>query len=207
DGVAQLALDVADPVGVAAAGDLLVEDPGRGDLERVDAERPEADGTELAVADRDRVGRPPLLVQAQPRREEVDVALERRLEHLVPVGEVGQDRDVLRLDRVLAGPEQIGRLALVHEQRRLGLAHGELGALLDLHVAHGEAPGEDLVALLGPLDDVDELLLDEVKKTHPAPPRANESRPSITVGRRAEPSQGTEARRLTTRRALRYDSP
>jgi hypothetical protein len=54
----------------------------------------------------------------------------------------------------------------MHEQRGLRVAHGELRALLDLHVAHREAPGEDLVAVLGPLDDVDELLLDEIKEPH-----------------------------------------
>jgi len=54
-------------------------------------------------------------------------------------------------------------------------AHGELSALLDFHVPHGEAPGEDVVAVLGPLDDVDELLLDEVQKK----PMARASRASI----------------------------
>src|SRR5207244_11300996 len=112
--------------------------------------------------------------------------------YLVPVGEVGQDRDVLRLDRVLAGSEQIGRLALVNEERGLGVAHRELGALLDLHVAHGEAPGQDLVAVLGPLDDVDELLLDEVKKTHAGPPRDDSDLPT-TLGARTEESQGTRS--------------
>src|SRR5207237_5944119 len=59
-----------------------------------------------------------------------------------------------------------GALALVDEQRGLRLAHGELAALLDLGVAHRETPREDLVAILRPLDDVDELLLEEVEKAH-----------------------------------------
>jgi hypothetical protein len=56
----------------------------------------------------------------------------------------------------------------VHEQRGLRLPHRELGALLDLQVAHREAPGEDLVAVLRPLDDVDELFLEKVEQPHDA---------------------------------------
>jgi hypothetical protein len=105
---------------------------------------------------------------------------------------------------VLPGTEEVGRLALVHEERGLRVAHGELRALLDLHVAHREAPGEDLVAVLGPLNDVDELLLDEVKKPHDgASHRANRD-PSTTLGVCARGSQGTPIDRLTAPRGLRY---
>jgi hypothetical protein len=38
--------------------------------------------------------------------------------------------------------------------------------MLDFHVRHREAPGERAIARLGPLDDVDELLLDEIHQGH-----------------------------------------
>ena len=113
--------------------------------------------------------RAPALVGLQARGEEVDVALERRLEHLVPVHEVGQQRQGLRVQRVEAGAEDVGDAAFVDERRHLRFANGQLAAVLDLHVLHGIAVGEDAVLRFGPLDDVDELFRKEVSQAHDRP--------------------------------------
>jgi hypothetical protein len=51
----------------------------------------------------------------------------------------------------------IGERAVVEEHRLLALAHGQIGAVLDLVILHRHAPGE-LSGLFNPFDDVDELL-------------------------------------------------
>jgi hypothetical protein len=109
---------------------------------------------------------PQLAVQLLARAEEVDVALERALEQLVPVLQVGQHRQRLRRQLVHAGAEDVGHLAFVDEDRHLALAHGERGAVLDLVAGHRVAPGQRAVAVLGPLQDVDELFLDEIHQRH-----------------------------------------
>ena len=58
-----------------------------GDLERVCAERAQADHPELGVAHHHRVRRAPLQVREEPHVEEVDVGLERRLEAVFPTAE------------------------------------------------------------------------------------------------------------------------
>jgi hypothetical protein len=121
---------------------------------------------EVRVADRDRVLRAPALPHLLARGEEVDVALERRLERLVPVLQVREQRQRARLERVQPGPEGVGVGALVDEKRHLRLAHRELGAVLDLHVLHGHPVGEHPIAVLRPVDDVDELLAEEVREGH-----------------------------------------
>jgi hypothetical protein len=63
-------------------------------------------------------------------------------------------------------PEEIRDVPLVHEQSGLRLADDQLPALLDLEVRRGEAPGEHVIAGLGPLQDVDELLLGKAQNPH-----------------------------------------
>jgi hypothetical protein len=66
----------------------------------------------------------------------------------------------------VARTEEIGYAPLVDEQGHLRFADDEPAALLDLEVIRGEAPGEHIVAGLRPLQDVDELLLDEAQHAH-----------------------------------------
>jgi hypothetical protein len=75
-------------------------------------------------------------------------------------------RQVLGLEGVHARLEHVGDLALVDEDRDLALAHGKPGAHLDLVVVAGEAPHDGVAAVVGPLDDVDELALDLVDEPH-----------------------------------------
>ena len=135
----------------------------------VDAEAAQADRAEFLVADGDRSRRAPVLVGLQPRGEEVDVGFERRLELLVPVHQVGQQRQGLGVQRVEARAEDVGDAAFVDEHRHLRLAHRELAAVLDLHVLHGIAVREDAVFRFGPVDDVDELLGEKGSNAHGVP--------------------------------------
>jgi hypothetical protein len=48
----------------------------------------------------------------------------------------------------------------------LRVAHGQAGPVLDFHFRHRETPGQRAVAILGPLQDVDKLFLDEVHQRH-----------------------------------------
>jgi hypothetical protein len=132
----------------------------------IDTEGAHADDAEFLVADGDRVRRAPLLVELGARREEVEVGLERGFEQLVPVLQVGENRQGLRRQLVHAGREDVGDRAFVDEQRQLRIAHGQAGAVLDFHFRHGKAPGQRAVAGLRPLQDVDELFLDEVHQGH-----------------------------------------
>ena len=143
-----------------------MEQLGVGNAEGVVAERAQAHRTKVLVADRDGLGRAPLLVDLLARAEEVDVALEGGLEELVPVLQVGQHRQRLRGELVGAGAKHVGHLAFVHEDGHLRLAHHQRAAVLDFHARHGEAPGKRAVAVFRPLDDVNELLLDEVHQGH-----------------------------------------
>lgn len=61
-----------------------------------------------------------------------------------------------------ARSEGICGTSFVHEQRELRITHGELAAALDLHVLHGKAVHQHTRTGLGPLDDVDELLAQEI---------------------------------------------
>ena len=164
--VAELAFEIGDRIDVARAAHLLVERLRVVEVVRVDAEPTEPDDAEILVTDSDRLLRAPLLIRLYSGREEVDVGLERRLEHLVPVPEVRQQRKRACVQRVQAGAERIGDLAFVDEERHLRFAHRELPAVLDLHVLHGIPIGEHAVAVLRPLDDVDELLLEEISESH-----------------------------------------
>jgi hypothetical protein len=132
----------------------------------IDTEGTHADNAKILVTDGDRVRRSPLLVKLGARREEVHIRLERGFEQLVPVLQVGQHRQGLCRQLVHAGAEDIGDRAFVDEHRHLRFAHGQAGAVLDFHFRHRETPGQRAVGILGPLQDVDELFLDEVHECH-----------------------------------------
>ena len=81
------------------------------------------------------------------------------LKGLVPVHQVGENRQRVGAQRVEAGAEDVGDSAFVDEDRHLRIADGELAAVLNFHVFHGIAVGENAVFRFGPLDDIDELLV------------------------------------------------
>ena len=171
DHVAELVRDLVQLEGRVGRDQLLQERAGVGDLEGIAAERPQPHRAELRVADHDGVLRAPLLVGPLPRRDEVDLALERRLEAVLPAEDGGEDRDVVGVERVHARRLDVGELPFLDEPGRLPLADDELRAVLDLVLVAGEAVGQDFVlARLGPLDDVDELAANPITKSHDGPP-------------------------------------
>ena len=159
--IAKLAFDVGHRVLLAGAADLDVERPRIGDVPGINAVAADADGAEFLVANGQRIGGAPTLIDLRARGEEINIALERGLEHLVPVHEVGEDRQRLRRERVETGSEDIGHAALIDERAHLRLTNGELGAVLNFHVLHGVPPGQYAIAGLHPIDYVNELFLDE----------------------------------------------
>ncbi len=156
--VAQLPFKLGHGVGRARTAHLLVEDFRIGNAVGVNAECAHTHRAEFLIANRNRLRRAPLLVGLQTRGEEVNVGLKRRFERLVPVHQVGEDGQRVGAEGIETRPEDIRDAALVHEHRRLGIAHGELAAILDFHVLHGIAVSEHPIAGLGPLDYIDELL-------------------------------------------------
>src|SRR5690606_3062874 len=137
------------------------------DLERVGAERADADGSELGVAQDHGVLRAPREVGELARRDEVHLRLERRAESVLPALDRRQDRQVLRLERVRARAEHVGEAALADEHRRLALAHDELRLVLDLVPLTREAPDDRVPALVEELDDVDQLAAQLLHEAHP----------------------------------------
>jgi hypothetical protein len=85
---------------------------------------------------------------------------------VLPALERGQDRQIGRLEPIHARREHVGQLTLVHEHRHLPLPHGKLCAVLDLVTVSVEAVDERVAAVIGPLDDIDELAPDLVEETH-----------------------------------------
>jgi len=67
---------------------------------------------------------------------------------------------------VRAGTEDVGDLAFVDEDGDLRFAHIQDGAVLDLEVLHGEAPGQYAFRFFVPLQYVDKLLLDKAAEAH-----------------------------------------
>ena len=67
--------------------------------------------------------------------------------------------------------EQVGRLALIDEQRLLRLAHDERRASLNLLILGGKTPHQGVIARIRPLDDINKLLTDKTK--HNKPPNSN----------------------------------
>ena len=159
--------EIGDAIDVARAADLLVKHLRIADVVGVNPVAAHADGAEFLVANGDRRGGAPALVGLHARGEVIDVRFERRLERLVPIHQVGEDRQCLRVQRVEAGREDVGDSALVYEHRHLGIANRELAAVLDLHVLHGITVGQDSIFRFGPLDDIDELLGKETHKLVP----------------------------------------
>src|SRR6185436_14222311 len=69
---------------------------------------------------------------------------------------------------VLARVERVTELSKVDELRLLRLADDELRAVLDSLVVVGKAVGERVAGIVGPLDNLDQLALEEVDDAHAA---------------------------------------
>jgi hypothetical protein len=71
--------------------------------------------SEFLVANRNRVLRAPVLIGLQARGEEIDIRFEWRLECLIPVLQVGQNRQRLRSEGIQPRHESVGDFALIHK--------------------------------------------------------------------------------------------
>ena len=143
---------------------------GVGHAKAVVAKSTQTHGAKVFVTNRNRLGRAPLLVGLLAGAEKVDIAFKRRLKQLVPVFEVRQHRNGLCGQLVHTGAKHVGYLAFIDKHRHLRLPHRQGRAVLNLQVGDRKAPGQRAVVIFSPLNDVDELFLDEVHKSHGALP-------------------------------------
>ena len=95
--------ELVEPEVVVRAGDLAQERLRLDDLEVVGAERAHAHDAEVVVAQHHRVRRAPLVAGEEPRDDEVDVGLERRVEAERPRLDLREDRDVVGVSECLPG--------------------------------------------------------------------------------------------------------
>ena len=158
--------ELVEPEVVVGAGHLAQERLGLDDLEVVGAEGANPYHAEVGVTQHDGIGRAPLVAGEEPRDDVVDVGLERRVEAVLPRLQLGENRDVVGRQRVLARPEGVAELAEVDKLRHLRLAHDQLRAVLDRLVVIRKAVRKGVARVVRPLDDVDELALEKVGYAH-----------------------------------------
>src|SRR5437660_1521951 len=84
----------------AGAADLAVERFRVAQVIRVNAEAAKTNGAEFLVADGNGILRAPMLVGLNSRGEKIDVGLEGRFERFVPVLQISQNGQRLRIQRV-----------------------------------------------------------------------------------------------------------
>ena len=70
---------------------------------------------------------------------------------VIPVLQRGQDRHVVGFKHVKAGPEHIGQLAFMDEDRRLAFAHGQLGAVFDRMALAFKPPDHGVAGVIKPV--------------------------------------------------------
>jgi hypothetical protein len=96
---------------IIRAGHFLQEFLDVDDAEIVGAVSAQPDDAEIRIAHHHRVGRAPLVAGEQARDDVIDIGLERALQRVLPALEVGQDRDVVCRQRILARAERVAELA------------------------------------------------------------------------------------------------
>src|SRR5207244_8215950 len=102
-GVAQLAFEIGHMINITSAADLAdlaVERFSIAQVIRINAEAAKTDGAEFLVADGNGTLRTPVLVDLNSGGEKIDIGLERRLERFVPILQISQDGQRLRIQRV-----------------------------------------------------------------------------------------------------------
>lgn len=137
--------------------DFQILDPAR-----IVSESPNAKRAEIGVAQGDWLGSAPFESRLFAQRKEDDIRLEWRLESLVPIEQIRQDREVRGFERVQTGRKLVGEAALVQESGDLSIAYGPLGTMLNLIIRKWHAQSQ-LARLLKPFNNVDELLLQKIQ--------------------------------------------
>src|SRR6202451_862290 len=123
-------------IDIARAADFRVEGLRIRDVVGINSEAAQANRTELFVANGDGIGRAPVLVGLNARREEVNIRLEGRLKLFVPIFEVRENRKRIGVERVKAGDQSLGDFPFVYEHSKLRIANRKLAAILDFAVLH-----------------------------------------------------------------------
>ena len=159
---AQLAVQVGRGVNLSRARNFSVEQFWVRHAKTVVSKCAQAHRAKVGIPDCDGLRRAPSLIDLLARAEEVNIAFERRLEQLVPIVQIRQNRQRLRCQLVHAGAEDVGDFAFIDKHSHLGLPHCQRATVLNFHASHRIAPGQRAVAVLGPLNYVDELFLDKV---------------------------------------------
>ena len=147
--------------------DQFLEQGSRvGRAERVGPEGPDADRAKLRIAQHHGVGSAPLEVGQLPGADEIHLGTERAVEPIFPACEGRQQGQILALELVAAGLEDVGDLAAIDKDRLLSGADNQLGAVLDLVLVAGKPPDQRVLRIVDPLDDVDEFIPQLVEQSH-----------------------------------------
>ena len=117
----------------------------------------------LGISHSNRLGRTPFSCELLFGIEKVNVGFKRRFKELVPVFQVGQHRQRLRIKRVTPRTEHVGGYALIDKHRHLRLTHSQARTVLDLLIGNRKTPHQQAVVGIRPLNDVDKLFLDKVE--------------------------------------------
>ena len=161
--VAQLRFQFIARIAFHHAGHFFEKHIGLGDAVGIHAERAQLYHAEIRIAHGYRLRRAPAFAQLLARIEEIHVRFEGRLEEFVPVAQVGQHRQRLRVQGVAAGKEYVGHHAFVNKNRGLAFAHGQARTVLDFLVGNRETPHQRVFIRVFPLDDINKLLADKVQ--------------------------------------------
>ena len=110
-----------------------------------------------------------MLLDLNSRGEKIDIGLERRLERFVPILQISQDGQRLRIQRVQSRAKGVRNFAFIHKNRGLRIADRQLAAILDFAILHRITVGQEALFRLNPFDDINKLFGDKVTKAHERP--------------------------------------
>lgn len=80
--------------------------------------------------------------------------------------QIGQHREVIRVQRVGAGSHNIGRTPLFQKNGSLPLADDHVGALFDLVLRRVELVDHHFIAVIDKFDHIFKLLGDKIRNSH-----------------------------------------
>ena len=107
---------------------------------RIHTERTQLHCAKLSIAYGNRLGRTPFSCELLFGIEKVNIRFKRGFKELVPVFQVGQHWQRLRIERVTPRPEHVGSHAFIDKHRHLRLAHSQACTVLDLLIGNRKTP-------------------------------------------------------------------
>ena len=133
------------------------------DAVRIHTERTQLHRAKLSIAHGNWLRRTPFSCELLFGIEKVNIRFKRRLKKLVPVFQVGQHWQSLRIERVTPRTEHVRGYAFIDKHRHLRLTHSQACTVLDLLIGNRKTPHQQAVIGIRPLNDVDKLFLDKVE--------------------------------------------